>query len=195
MKYLVSALIVFFMITQTIYGQKNKLKLGFLGFPSQSGFGIGDIGYEKFKKDMTSSWQFHFSASGGAIATDIGTESRKWVTVEKTFYQKTIAKKITWSYSFFTEIGNRLKKPGKITYTPEKILQETKYFEVSPGASLGIQIGIGKRWGVESQVGPKLIFTKGKEYYRNSILNHKYSVSAGQVKAGFRIIGEFYYKF
>ena len=115
--------------------------------------------------------------------------------VEKTFYKKTIAKKITWSYSFFTEIGNRLKKPGKISYTLDKILQKTKFFEVNPGASLGLQLAFGKRWGIETQVGPKLIFATGKEYYSNRIINQNYSTTVNHIKGGARIIGVFYYKF
>ncbi len=175
--------------------QQNRIKLGFIGFPSQSGFGIGDIGFERLNKELNSSWQLHFSASGGAIASDVGTETRKWGTIEKTFYRKTIAKKITWSYSFFTEAGSRDKSPGHVPYIPEKILKKTKLFEINPGASLGIQLLLGKKWGIETQAGPKLIFAKGIKYYRNSTANQIYSESFHDIKAGYRLIGGFTYQF
>ncbi|HWR32013.1 MAG TPA: hypothetical protein VN451_00695 [Chitinophagaceae bacterium] len=175
--------------------QKNRIKLGFIGFPSESGFAIGDIGYERLSKELNSSWQFHFSASGGTIAIDAGTETRKWVTVEKTFYRKTVANKITWSYSFFTEAGCREKNPGRVPYIPEKILINTKQFEINPGASLGIQLRFGKKWGIETQVGPKIIIATGKEYYRNNIINQPYSKTFHNLKAGYRLIGTFAYQF
>lgn len=195
MKYFITIVLTLSSITQQLSAQQNKLKLGFLGFPTQSGFGIGDVGYERLNKELNSSWQLHFSASGGAIAMDAGTESRKWITVEKTFYRNTITKKITWSYSFFLEAGSRLKKPGKISYSPDKILRETKLFEINPGACLGIQIRLGRKWGVESQIGPKLIFANGDNYYSNSIINQNYLEPENYFKAGFRVTGGFYYQF
>ena len=142
--------ILILLISSSLSAQQNRIKLGFMGFPSQSGFGIGDIGYERLNGKLNASWQLHFSASGGSIATDIGTETRKWVTIEKTFYRHTIAKRITWSYSFFTEAGSREKSPGYVSYIPEKILKKTKWIEINPGASLGIQLLLGKKWGIET---------------------------------------------
>lgn len=188
-------LILLIIISSSLIAQQNKIKLGFIGFPSQSGFGIGDIGYERFNKGLNSSWQFHFSASGGAIASDVGTETRKWGTIEKTFYRNTISKRITWSYSFFTEAGSREKSPGRIYYTPEKILKKTKLFEINPGACLGIQLRFGKKWGIETQAGPKLIFANGKKYYRNIIISQTYSESFQYIKVGYRLIGGFTYQF
>jgi len=175
--------------------QQNRIKLGFIGFPSVSGFGIGDIGYERLNKKLNASWQLHFSASGGAVATDVGTETRKWGTIEKTFYRKSISKKITWSYSFFTETGSREKSPGKVLNTAEKILLKTKWFEINPGASLGIQFRFGKKLGLETQAGPKFIFATGKNYYRNSVINQTHTESINGNRAGFRLIGGFTYQF
>jgi hypothetical protein len=141
-----SCLILIILAGSSLTAQQNRMKLGFIGFPSVSGFGIGDIGYERLNKKFNASWQLHFSASGGAIATDVGTETRKWGTVEKTFYRKTISKRVTWSYSFFAETGSREKSPGDILNTPDKILINTKWFEINPGASLGIQFRLGKKW-------------------------------------------------
>ena len=146
----------------SLAAQQNRIKLGFIGFPSVSGFGLGDIGYERLNKKLNASWQLHFSASGGAVATDIGTETRKWVTIEKTFYRKSISKRITWSYSFFGETGSREKSTGKVFNTPEKILIKTKWFEINPGTSLGIQFRLGKKLGIETQVGPKLFLQTEK---------------------------------
>jgi hypothetical protein len=179
----------------SLAAQQNRIKLGFIGFPSVSGFGIGDIGFERLNKNLNASWQLHFSASGGAVATDVGTETRKWGTIEKTFYRNTISKRITWSYSFFTETGSREKSPGKVLNSPEKILLKTKWFEINPGACLGIQFRIGKKLGIETQAGPKFIFATGKEYYRNSVINQTFSESLNNNRPGFRFIGGFTYQF
>jgi hypothetical protein len=188
-------ILIIFTGSSSLAAQQNRIKLGFIGFPSVSGFGIGDIGYERLNKKLNASWQLHFSASGGAVATDVGTETRKWGTIEKTFYRNTISKRITWSYSFFAETGSREKSPGKGSNTPEKFLITTKWFEINPGASLGIQFRIGKKWGIETQAGPKFIFATGKEYYRNSVINQTFTESINNNRAGFRLVGGFTYQF
>ena len=187
--------ILFFLISLSSPSQQNRIKLGFIGFPTASGFGIGDFGYERLNKKLNSSWQIHFSASGGAVATDVGSEARKWGTIEKTFYRKTISKKITWSYSFFTETGSREKSPGFIHNIPEKIFIKTKQFEINPGVSLGIHLRIGKKFGIETLTGPKIIFANGKNYYVNSIIKQNFSEPVRYTKAGFRFIGGFTYQF
>ncbi len=187
--------LLFLLISLSSPSQQNRIKLGFIGFPTVSGFGIGDIGYERLNKKLNSSWQIHFSASGGAIVTDVGSETRKWGTIEKTFYRKTIAKKIIWSYSFFTETGSREKSPGHIYNIPEKVLKKTKQFEINPGVSLGIHLLIGKKFGIETLAGPKIIFANGKKYYVNSTVNQNFSEPVRYTKAGFRLIGGFTYQF
>lgn len=183
------------MFITKIHAQQNKIIAGFIGFPSQSGFGIGNIGFERFDEELKSSWQFHINGSGGAMGNDVGTETRKWITIERSFYKPTISNAITWSYSFFLETGDRVKNPGDKTYTPTKVFLKTKLFELNPGISLGIQLRIGKSWGIESQAGPKLIFAKGKNYYYNSTINQYFTENADRIKAGFRFMGAAYFQF
>jgi hypothetical protein len=180
------------------FSQQNKIKFGFIGFPSQSGFGIGNLGFEKLNKSLTSSWQIHINGSGGAIASDVGTETRKWVTIEKTFYKKTISKAFSWSYSFFTEAGDRVKENGDRIDDLTRVFDKRKLFEINPGASLGIQLRIGKKWGIETQAGPKLIFANGKEYYINMVSsssNSSFTEKISYIKTGFRLMGAIYIQF
>lgn len=187
--------LILLLLTVKIHAQQNRIKAGFIGFPSQSGFGIGNIGYERFDEELKNSWQFHINGSGGAIGTDVGTETRKWVTIERSFYKQTISKAITWSYSVFIETGDRIKNPGDKKYTPTKVFLKRKLFEVNPGISIGVQLRIGKKWGIESQAGPKLIFATGKSYYYNSTINQYFTENASGIKAGFRIMGAVYFQF
>ena len=188
-------LILFLLAFLRTVAQQNRIKLGIIIIPSGAGFLIGDAGYERLNKTFNKSWQFHLNASGGEIALDAGNEKRIWGTVEKTFYKKTIASGITWSYSFFTEAGTRLSKAGKVNYTPEKTFSETKQFEINPGASLGLQLRIGKRFRLEAQAGPKIIFASGYDYFKNSIINQKFREPANEVKPGIRLTGVLSYQF
>jgi hypothetical protein len=188
-------LILFFLICHQLFAQQNRIKLGFIGFPSQSGFGIGNIGYERFNDELSSSWQLHINGSGGAIGNDVGTETRKWVTVERTFYKETISEAITWSYSFFLEAGNRIKKDEGRNPIPAKEFIERKLIELNPGISLGVQLRIGKKWGIESQAGPKVIFATGKNYYYNRSINQYFTENTNGIKAGFRFMGAIYFQF
>lgn len=187
--------LIHLLLTAKIQAQQNRIIAGFIGFPSQSGFGIGNIGYERFDEELKSSWQFHINGSGGAMGTDVGTETRKWVTVERSFYKPTISNAITWSCSFFLEAGNRIKESGERISSPTKIFIEKKLFELNPGISLGIQLRIGKNWGIETQAGPKLIFAKGKTYYYNNTINQYFTEKADRIKAGFRFMGATYFQF
>jgi hypothetical protein len=174
------------------------MKGGFIGFPSSSGFGIGTLGYEKMNKELTKSWQLHINGSGGAIATDVGIETRKWITVERTFYHKTISKTISWSYSFFTEIGDRVKENGDRSDDIARIFDKRKMVEINSGANLGIQLRIGKKWGVETLAGPKVIFANGKEFYLDAspgVPRRNFTEKVSYIKAGFRLMGVVYIQF
>ena len=192
---LLLTILLFILSACNITAQQNRIKLGFMGFPTVSGFGIGCAGYERFEKNLTASWQLHLNASAGEIGNDAGAEKRIWGTIEKTFYKKSIAERITWSYSFFMEAGTREKNAGKVYFTPEKTFRETKVFETNPGISLGLQYRIAKRWRMETQLGPKLIFATGNDYYYNSITDQLSKESANSIKAGFRFTGLLSYQF
>ena len=188
-------LILLFLVSLCTTAQQNRVKIGVIIIPSVNGVLICDAGYERLNKAFNKSWQFHLNASGGEIALDAGDEKRIWGTIEKTFYKKTVAPRITWSYSFFTEVGTRLAKAGRVYYTPAKTFSETKQFEINPGASLGLHYRLGKRFRLEAQAWPKIIFATGYDYFKNSILNQKFRESANEVKAGLRLTGVLSYQF
>jgi hypothetical protein len=188
--------ILFLLFFQSVTAQQNKIKPGIWGLPLfQSGFGIGSIGFERLNTKLSSSWQIHFAMSGGSFASDAALHKRKWVTAEKTYYIKSDQKKIHYFYSLFCEAGSRIKLPGHAYFEPDSVLNKTKMFEISPGASLGFQYAIRKKWGFELTGGPKLIFSKGEYQYYNSLIRNKYAVSFDKIRPGFRLMGSFYYQF
>lgn len=189
MRYL-TAILFFIFFSNSLNAQQNRLKFGIMGIPfSGAGFGIGSVGYEHLDSTLHSSWQFFLNAAGGSIAADARSESRVWGTAERTFYKKTISKKISWSYSFFTEIGNRTVNAGYEKNTFEKIFKTKKVFEINPGASLGLQLYLGKKVRLEGQAGPKVIFASGKNNYYDFDTGEPFSQKVNEIKAGYRFLG------
>lgn len=189
-------LCIFFVLIQLqVHAQQNRIKVGFIGFPSASGFGLGSIGYERLNKAIVSSWQILINGSGGEIGVDAGAEKRYWATIEKSFYKKTIADRITWSYSLFAEVGKREKDAGHVAIIPSRTFRERKTFEICPGVSLGIQYRIGKKWRLEAATGPKIILANGNEYYYNSITNSIFSENYSKTTIGLRLNGLLSYQF
>ena len=189
-------LIYFFVPVMNAAAQQNRIKAGVLVVPLfQSGFGMGNIGFERLNKQFNSSWQIHFCVAGGSIASDAETNNRKWVTVEKTYYLKSKKEKAHFFYSFFAETGNRITLPGHSYFKPDSIINKTKSFEINPGVSLGWQLKIKKRWGIEMLAGPKIIFASKEKQYYNSLNNQHYTVSGNHIKAGFRFMTSLYYQF
>ncbi len=188
-------LLLFFYQASTSFCQQNRIKAGAIVIPSGSLFVIGDVGYERLNKALTKSWQFHINASGGEIALDAGSEKRIWGTIEKTFYKPTISKKLSWSYSFFNEVGSREKNAGKVSENNTKIFRETKQFEINIGTSLGIQLGLGKKIRLEAQAGPKLIFANGYDYFSNRSSGQIEKEKNNEIRAGLRLTGVLSYQF
>ena len=190
-------LCIFFVLIQLqVHAQQNRIKLGIAGVPIfQSGFGIGNIGYERLRKDMKASWQLLYSIAGGSPATDAAISNRKWLTVERLWYFKTINKKVGYYYSVFSEAGSRTTKPGHAHYPDTAWLKETKVTEINPGVSLGILLKLGKRINLETAAGPKLMFQSGKEYYRNFRDNKDFTEPYKDTKFGLRFLFSFSYQF
>ncbi len=161
----------------------------------QSGFGMGTIGYERLNKKQNASWQLHFNVAGGSIASDAPISTRRWGTIEKTYYFRTVAKRIRYSFSAFSEIGNRSTRPGHASFKPDSILQKSIAFEINPGASLGLQYKFSKKWGMEMQAGPKLIIANGKQHFINASTQQKYQTTYKEIKAGYMFTGSFYFQF
>jgi hypothetical protein len=188
-------LILFVFLTLFGNAQQNKVKLGFIGFPTVSGFGIGNIGYERMQNDQKKSWQILFSISGGSIATDVETHYRKWITVDRMFYFNTIHHKLKYYFSLFSELGTRKSKPGLIRFADTAILEEKKAIEFNPGGALGLSYSIGRKFNLESAVGPKVLFQNGKEYYYNSREKKYYNKSYSNIGFGIRFLFTLSYQF
>jgi hypothetical protein len=192
-----SACFIFLILSNEIHAQLNKIKAGFLAIPTfQSGFATANIGYEHFNKSGTSSWQINYNFSTGSVAADAGATKRKWVTLDKTFYNKKKSK-FLFLYSFFMEIGNRTKLPGYISNTLDSVFKKTTAFEVSPGAALGFHYAFSSHWGLEAISGPKLIIdTKKESLYFNSITHQYYSFPLKkELQPGLRVMLALCYQF
>ena len=178
-----AALLLF---AHSTYAQLNRIKAGIIGLPFESGFGIGNIGFERMNKAGTSSFQIQYSIAGGSIATDVGDTKRKWFTAEKTFYVKS-KQPVNFAYSIFVELGNRTKYPGNIAPPRDSIPQYTRSFEICPGLAAGFHYNFNKHLGIGLLTGPKLIFTNKKTNYYNGLSNKEFIVEEGKsVTTGLR---------
>ena len=176
--------------------QQNRIKLGIVGVPMfQSGFGIGNLGYERIRMDQKASWQLLYSVAGGSPAADVETHLRKWFTAERLWYFKTTHKKVNYYFSVFSEIGNRKSKPGHAHYPDTASLKEKKAFEVNPGTSLGVVIKPGKKISFETAAGPKVLFRSGKEYYNNYRDNKGFTEPFKELNFGLRFLFSLSYQF
>ena len=190
--------IIILLITIDVYTQNNKIKAGVLGIPlSQSGFGagMGNIGFEILNKVKKHSWQFHLNISGGSFSDDSRRTTRKWITMERTFYINNRNNKQNLFYSIFIENGIRKILPGEIQPLPDSILQKTKSFEISPGVGVGLQFRISNKIGLQFFSGPKIIFAKTSEHYYNSLISKNYTSTFNELKPGFRFMSSFSYQF
>jgi hypothetical protein len=188
-------LLICFCSAASINAQQNRIKAAAVILPGGSPYIIGTLGYERLDKSLTASWQFLINIAGGELAIDAGDEMRRWGTVERIFYKQTKKEKLTWSYSFFVEMGQRIKQAGFVKSPPEKIYQERKTIEMCPGVGVGLQYKIKKRWRIEAIVGPKFIFAIGDKYYYNSITRITFKEQSNSIGGGIRFNGLLSYQF
>ena len=188
-------LILTILISSAMMAQQNRIKLGFLGFPSQSGFGIGNIGYERLDKSQKRSWQILYSMSGGSVALDAETYKRKWITVERLFYFTTISKKLAYYYTVFIETGERTSDPGHIAIYDTSRYEGFRAFELSPGAGMGLKFNFSKKLALETGAGPKLVWLKGTKEYYNHRDNIHFNTPYQETRLGFRFLFSFSWQF
>ena len=75
-------MIYFFVPVMNAAAQQNRIKAGVLGVPLfQSGFGMGNIGFERLNKQFNSSWQIHFCVAGGSMGGNGNARPQTSVTV------------------------------------------------------------------------------------------------------------------
>ncbi|HUR66190.1 MAG TPA: hypothetical protein VMZ03_07545 [Chitinophagaceae bacterium] len=190
-----ACMIILLLMNAEMWGQQNRVKLGFIGFPSQSGFGIGNIGYERLDRSKKRSWQLLYSMSGGSAAVDLETYKRKWITVERIVYFNTRNKKLDYFYTLFLETGKRTSEPGYIAVYDTSRYDGLKAFELSPGVAGGLRFALSKRLGLETGGGPKFIWLNGEEQYYNRRDDIHFSKDYRKTKLGFRFMFSFSWQF
>lgn len=176
--------------------QFYRVKAGAFAFPIN--FGTAHIGIERLNEKHSASWQLYYCIAIGAVALDIGDTKRKWAIIERSYY-KGKSEKIKFIYSFFGEIGSRIKYPGYIHPSPDSIPLSWNYSEVSMGAAIGVNIAFGKskRTGFQVLAGPKIIITaKGIERLYNANTKTYFTIAKTKnIMPGFRYSGSLYYQF
>ena len=193
MKLLVSILTL--LLTVTLNAQFYKIKAGAIGIPLfQSGAGMANISFEMYNKKANRSFQLTASISGGAIATDAESTTRKWATLERIFYTGSPDSKRKFFYTFFAEAGTRNISPGFTDFSPDSILNKKRAFEINPGAGIGITFKIKKKLGVDFSAGPKLIIASYKDKYYNSLSKQYFTVNYNDTRAGFRFMTSLSYQ-
>lgn len=189
-------LICFLLIPFFSFAQQNRIKIGLIGVPFQSGFVLADVGFERLNKERKASWQLHYNYANGSVAADAGDTKREWFTAERSFYT---GKKgnLKLVYSFFMEAGNRTKFPGYIHPPPDSVPKYTRKFELCPGAAAGLHFNYKKHLGLQLLTGPKLIFvTKEITHYKNINTKQEYQENKGSsLKPGFRFMLNLCYTF
>jgi len=188
-KLLVVSIVFFNHGIQEGSAQKNYIKGFIIGFPSQSGAGMGNLAFEHTGKNKNASWQISLNFAIGTLTTDIGVPNRKWVTLDKNYYFKKDSdfRNLVFA-SFFVETGTRTITGGRPVLFNDSILKRRYDFELNPGIGLGRNFALGKKLFFQLFAAPKAIIAFHKDRYyskRNSAyFYHKYS----DLNAGYRIM-------
>jgi len=174
---------------QSGFTQKNYIKGFIIGFPSQSGAGMGNLAFERLDKNKNTSWQLSLNFAIGTFATDIGVPNRKWVAIDRNYYfTKENGFRNAVFVSAFLEAGSRRISAGKPSNFNDSILNRRHAVELNPGIGLGRNFSLGKKLFFQLYAAPKAIiaFHKDKYYSKrnSSYFYDKYS----DLKAGYRVM-------
>jgi hypothetical protein len=173
--------------------QKKILLAGVWGVPMfQSGFGIGQLGFEYQQKNEHNAWQFSLGMSGGSIASDVGTTRRKWITVDRiiTFSKKKFSESPLF-FTVFIEGGSRKRSPGHIHIAGDSIINEYRAAEFNPGIGIGKHVQIGKKIRMQFLAAPKAIFAFHHDKYYNALTKSYFTDSYNDLKIGYRLAANF----
>lgn len=181
-------LLIFIITPKNCYPQRKFIIGSFWGFPSGSGFGYGNLGFEYQNKNNADAWQLSMNMSAGAIATDIGTTNRKWITVDKfRSFNKSLNEKYSFFYSFFIEMGNRKITGGWWRTFRDTILNKQETFEINPGIGLGTNIRLSKRFHLQLMGAPKAIIAFHQDRYYDQLNKNYFYKKNADVSIGSRI--------
>lgn len=196
MRKLLSLMIVYMAVNQTCHAQHISLKGSIIGVPTSSGGSyLGHLGLEYQLPDSrhTVELSYHMSRWSG-ISSDGPEPARKWVIAAvQRYLGKTEIRKSAF-ISFFTEAGSRKITPGFIHYTGDSILTGERAGEIAPGISAGKNFRLGKRWTIQAQAGPKLIFARYTSTYYHNISSTFTAQKHNEVNAGMRFQFSFCYQ-
>jgi hypothetical protein len=187
-------LLIFIITPKNCFPQRKYLVASFWGLPSGS-VGYGNLGFEYHAKNNADAWQFSINMAGGAIATDIGTTNRKWITADKLrSFKKSFHEKYSFFYSLFTEIGERKVTGGMWRNFQDTILNKKEAFEVNPGIGLGTNIQLFKKIHLQLIGAPKAIIAFHKDKYYDLINKNYFYKKFTDSNFGFRIAANFCFR-
>ena len=186
-------LIILLCLAFSSNAQYSTMKFGAMGFFTGEAFGIATLGAEFFQKNNTS-WQILFNISGGAGAIDADIINRQWLSIDRVFIRKPMAKHDYYFLSLFTEIGNRNNKVSQFKREGYRLVN-IKQFEINHGIAVGANFKIKRRWGIDMIAGPKLIIASGKKRYFDPITAGYDFKKFKSVEAGYRFMINLSYSF
>jgi hypothetical protein len=191
-------LLTLIFLTALLYGQSQNLSIkgSIFGIPlGSAGTYLGHAGFEYRLPSSRHSLEIIYSLSGwGGISSDGPEPKRRWYTAA--FQQYLGKKEIRNSpfLSYFVEAGNRKISPGFVHYSGDSILNGERANEIAPGISFGKNFRLGKRWVIQSQIGPKIIFARYTTTYYHSISSTFTEQKHNEIKAGMRFQFSFCYQ-
>jgi len=187
--------LVFITTPKNCFPQRKFIVGSFWGFPSGGGFGYGNLGFEYQAKNNADAWQISINMSAGAIATDIGTTNRKWITVDKLrSFKKSFHEKYSFFYTFFIETGDRKVTGGMWRDFRDTILNKKKAFEINPGIGLGTNIRLFKKIHLQLIAAPKAIIAFHKDKYYDLLNKNYFEKKYTDSNIGFRIAANFCFR-
>ena len=186
-------LIILLCLAFSSNAQHSTMKFGAMGIVTGETFGIATLGAEFFQKNNTS-WQILFNISGGAGAIDADNINRHWLSMDRVFIRKPMAKHDYYFLAFFTEIGNRKIKASGFKKEGYRLV-DTKQFEINPGIAVGANFKIKRRWGIDMIAGPKLIIASGEKRYFNPLTTSYEFNKFNSIEAGYRLMINLSYSF
>lgn len=186
---LIISIVLLSVSLQKGYSQKNYIKGFIVGFPSQSGAGMGNLAFERLDKNKNTSWQLSLNFAIGTFATDIGVPNRKWVAIDRNYYfTKENNFRNAVFVSAFLEAGTRTITGGRPVLFNDSILKRRCDFELNPGIGLGRNFSLGKKLFFQLYAAPKAIIAFHKDKYYNKRNSSYFYDKYSGLKAGYRVM-------
>ncbi|MCX6319686.1 MAG: hypothetical protein NTW29_20575 [Bacteroidetes bacterium] len=180
-------------MTSTCLAQKKIILASVWGVPFfQSGFGIGQLGFEYQQKNEHQAWQISLGMSGGSIASDVGVTKRQWVSLDRiiTLSGKKFSEDPLF-LSFFIEAGSRTQSPGRRGNITDSVLQQYRATEINPGIGIGKYVHIGKKIRMQLVAAPKVLLAFHKDEYYSRSNRVYFTDQYNELRFGYRLSANF----